>query len=269
LTHLEVERIVLNLPKQQRVFDLETIKTTQAMEIKSLKRRVKNLERRKRSRTHGLNRLYKVRLSERVQSSEDEGLDDKYVKKEIDAAQIQVTTATTTPTISIDEATLAQALTELKNAKPKAKAKGIIFHEPEESTTTTAIPKSKSQDKGKAKMIEEPLKLKKKDQIQLDEEVPLKEQKKKMNKPPTQAQQRKIMCTYLKNMEGKKLTDLKNKSFDSIQKMFDRAFTRKIDDDKETSELHQLVKIIPDEEGVAIDAIPLAVKPPSIIDWKI
>nr|GFC59796.1 hypothetical protein [Tanacetum cinerariifolium] len=38
----------------------------------------------------------------------------------------------------------------------------------------------------------------------------------KRNKPPTQAQQRKIICTYLKNMEGKKLTDLKNKSFDSI-----------------------------------------------------
>ncbi|GJS22001.1 hypothetical protein Tco_0450633 [Tanacetum coccineum] len=38
----------------------------------------------------------------------------------------------------------------------------------------------------------------------------------KRNKPPTQAQQRKIMCTYLKNMEGKKLKDLKNKSFDSI-----------------------------------------------------
>ncbi|GKD86868.1 hypothetical protein Tco_1358022 [Tanacetum coccineum] len=48
----------------------------------------------------------------------------------------------------------------------------------------------------------------------------------KWNKPPTQAQQRKIMCTYLKNMEGKKLKDLKNKSFDSIQKMFDRAFKR-------------------------------------------
>nr|GEV06052.1 putative reverse transcriptase domain-containing protein [Tanacetum cinerariifolium] len=48
----------------------------------------------------------------------------------------------------------------------------------------------------------------------------------KRNKPPTQAQQRKIMFTYLKNMEGKKLIDLKNKSFDSIQKMFDRAFKR-------------------------------------------
>nr|GFB05652.1 hypothetical protein [Tanacetum cinerariifolium] len=112
------------------------------------------------------------------------------------------------------------------------------------------------------------------------------------------------------NVEGKKLTDLKNKSFDSIQKKFDRAFKRvnifvdfrtemveksskkaeaevmeqeslkragteleqesskkqKIDDDKETFKLKRFVKIIPDEEGVAINVIPLAVKPPSIVD---
>nr|GEW34069.1 hypothetical protein [Tanacetum cinerariifolium] len=54
----------------------------------------------------------------------------------------------------------------------------------------------------------------------------LQREQKKRNKPLTQAQQRKIMCTYLENMEGKKLTDLKNKSFDSIMKMFDRAFKR-------------------------------------------
>ncbi|GJY69089.1 hypothetical protein Tco_0472071 [Tanacetum coccineum] len=48
----------------------------------------------------------------------------------------------------------------------------------------------------------------------------------KRNKPPTKAQQRKIMCTYLKNMEGYKLNDLKLKGFDSIQEMFYRAFKR-------------------------------------------
>ncbi|GJU71806.1 hypothetical protein Tco_1263211, partial [Tanacetum coccineum] len=48
----------------------------------------------------------------------------------------------------------------------------------------------------------------------------------KRNNPPTKAQQRKIMCTYLKNMEGYKLNDLKLKEFDSIQEMFDRAFKR-------------------------------------------
>ncbi|GJZ95052.1 hypothetical protein Tco_0667255 [Tanacetum coccineum] len=35
-----------------------------------------------------------------------------------------------------------------------------------------------------------------------------------------------MMCTYLKNMEGYKLKDLKSKGFDSIQEMFDRAFKR-------------------------------------------
>ncbi|GJX84372.1 hypothetical protein Tco_0335146 [Tanacetum coccineum] len=49
---------------------------------------------------------------------------------------------------------------------------------------------------------------------------------KKRNKPPTKAQQRKIMCNYLKNMKGYKLKDLKLKEFDSIQEMFDRAFKR-------------------------------------------
>ncbi|GJS89250.1 hypothetical protein Tco_0771886 [Tanacetum coccineum] len=34
------------------------------------------------------------------------------------------------------------------------------------------------------------------------------------------------MCTYLKNMEGYKLKDLKSKGFDSIQEMFDKAFKR-------------------------------------------
>nr|GEX76669.1 hypothetical protein [Tanacetum cinerariifolium] len=102
--------------------------------------------------------------------------DENVVEKEVDAAQVQVSTAATTATISIDEVTLAQALVEFKHTKPKAKAKGIVFHEPEESTTTTTatIPKPKSQDKGKAIMIEEPVKLKKKDQIMLDEEVALK-----------------------------------------------------------------------------------------------
>ncbi|GKC18076.1 hypothetical protein Tco_1014858 [Tanacetum coccineum] len=42
-----------------------------------------------------------------------------------------------------------------------------------------------------------------------------------------------------------------------------------VEDDKETAELKQLMKIIPNEEEVAIDAIPLAVKSPSIVGGKI
>ncbi|GJZ47565.1 hypothetical protein Tco_0601397 [Tanacetum coccineum] len=78
------------------------------------------------------------------------------------------------------------------------------------------------------------------------------------------------MYAYLNNMEGYKLKDLKLKQVDSIQEMFDRAFKRqKVEDDKKTIELKQCLEIILDEEEVIIDAIPLAIKSPSIIGWKI
>nr|GFB32489.1 hypothetical protein [Tanacetum cinerariifolium] len=57
---------------QTSVLDLEKTKTTQALEIYSLKRRVKRLEKKQRSRTHRLKRLYKVGLTARVDSSKDE-----------------------------------------------------------------------------------------------------------------------------------------------------------------------------------------------------
>nr|GFA59913.1 hypothetical protein [Tanacetum cinerariifolium] len=101
-------------------------------------------------------------------------------------------------------------------------------------------------------------------------------------------------------MEGYKLKDLKLKEFDSIKEMFDRAFKRgntfkdirtelvkgkekrageelvqeitkkqKMEDDKEKAELKQLMGTFPNEEEVAINDIPLAVKSPRIVDWKI
>ncbi|GJX57827.1 hypothetical protein Tco_0287724 [Tanacetum coccineum] len=362
---------------QTRVLDLDKTKTTLANEISSLKKRVKKLEKKNRSRTHRLKRLYKVGLTIRVESSRDEeslGQNKNVVKEVVDAAQ--VSTAAITVIITTEEITLAQALKALKTSKPKVK--GIVFQEPGKSTTTTTISSQQSQDKGKGILIEPVEPMKKKDLIRLDEEVALKLQaefdeeerlarekaekeqeanialietwddiqakidvdhqlaerlqaqeqeelsieekatlfqqllekrrkhfaakraEEKRNKPPTKAQQRKIMCTYLKNMEGYKLNDLKLKEFDSIQEMFDRAFKRvntfedfrtelvegkekragtelaqeitkkqKVEDDKETTEIKKLMEIIPDEEEVAIDAIPLAVKSPSIVDWKI
>ncbi|GJQ99800.1 hypothetical protein Tco_0522785 [Tanacetum coccineum] len=44
---------------------------------------------------------------------------------------------------------------------------------------------------------------------------------------------------------------------------------QKMEDDKETTQLQSIMEVIPDEEEVAVDAIPLATKPPSIVDWKI
>nr|GEU97878.1 hypothetical protein [Tanacetum cinerariifolium] len=195
------------------------------------------------------------------------------------ATTVSATTTTTATITTVGDFTLAQALEKIKSTKPKEK--GIDIQELGKSTPTKSSQQSHDKEKRRkhfaAKRAEE-----------------------KRNKPSTKAQQRKIMCTYLKNMEGYKLKDLKLKEFDSIQEMFDRAFERvntfedfrtelvegkekrarteliqeiikkqKVEDDKETSELKQFMKIIPDEEEVAIDAIPLSVKSPKIVDWKI
>ncbi|GJV73918.1 retrovirus-related pol polyprotein from transposon TNT 1-94 [Tanacetum coccineum] len=140
---------IICLATNQKVLDLEKTKTTQANEIASLKRRVKKLEKKNRSKTHKLKRLYKV------------GLTASYLLP-------------TTVTITTEEITLAQALEALKTSKPKVK--GIVFQKPGKSTTTTAtISSQQSLDKGKGIMIEEPVKpMKKKDLIRLDEEVALK-----------------------------------------------------------------------------------------------
>nr|GEX37348.1 hypothetical protein [Tanacetum cinerariifolium]GEX37351.1 hypothetical protein [Tanacetum cinerariifolium]GEX37355.1 hypothetical protein [Tanacetum cinerariifolium]GEX37364.1 hypothetical protein [Tanacetum cinerariifolium]GEX37369.1 hypothetical protein [Tanacetum cinerariifolium] len=46
------------------------------------------------------------------------------------------------------------------------------------------------------------------------------------NKPPTKAQQKSLLCTYMKNIEGYKQKDFKGKSFDAIKKKFDKIYKR-------------------------------------------
>nr|GEZ08585.1 hypothetical protein [Tanacetum cinerariifolium] len=75
---------------QQRVLDLENTKTAQAQEISSLKKRVKRLEKKRRSRTHGLKRLYKVGLSARVESSVEESLGEEDAYKHVRINDIDV-----------------------------------------------------------------------------------------------------------------------------------------------------------------------------------
>nr|GEW30075.1 hypothetical protein [Tanacetum cinerariifolium] len=72
----ELMNLCTNLQKQ--VLDLEKAKIAQAKEIADLKKRVKKLERIKKSRTSGLKRLWKVGSTTRVESSENkESLGDQ------------------------------------------------------------------------------------------------------------------------------------------------------------------------------------------------
>nr|GEU97591.1 hypothetical protein [Tanacetum cinerariifolium] len=188
------------------------------------------------------------------------------VDKEPSVNATQVSVAATI--VIIDDITLAKVLEDLKTSKTKIRGIVIKDHEePSKSRITTTISSKKSWDKGKAKMIEEPVKLKKKYQILFDEEVARKLQEEineqerlaeeqqelneyekakffmellekrrkffaakraeeKRNRPPTKAQQRSLMCIYLKNMDGWKPRALKNKSFVEIQELFDKAMKR-------------------------------------------
>ncbi|GKF97489.1 hypothetical protein Tco_0293310, partial [Tanacetum coccineum] len=118
------------------VLDLEKTNTTQQNEIASLKRRVKKLEKKSRSRTHKLKRLNKVGLTDRVESFRDEESLGEDASKQgrinvIDAdeditlvnvqddADKRFSTAATAVTITTEEITLAQALKALKTSKPK------------------------------------------------------------------------------------------------------------------------------------------------------
>ncbi|GKE20341.1 hypothetical protein Tco_1431853, partial [Tanacetum coccineum] len=122
-------------------------------------------------------------------------------------------------------------------------------------------------------------------------------------KPPTKAQNRNQMCTYLKNMANYKHSQLKNKSFEEIQMLFDNTMKwvdsfvlmdsevveesksqaegskkrtrkeldeesvkrQKLEDDAEKAELKACLEIVPDDDS-AVNVESLATKYP-IVDW--
>ncbi|GJW60812.1 hypothetical protein Tco_0110147 [Tanacetum coccineum] len=108
----------------------------------------------------------------------------------------------------------------------------------------------------------------------------------KRNKPPTKAQKKSAMSTYLKHIAGYKQnmdTELVKGSEKRAKDSTKRAGTEleqevakkqkiddaNLDDNQEEARMKEPMNIVPDDEEVAIDAIPLATKPPSIVDWKI
>ncbi|GJU64523.1 hypothetical protein Tco_1246358 [Tanacetum coccineum] len=147
----------------------ETTKSNQALEIESLKRRVKSLEKRRKTRAPGFKRSMKVGSVSRVESFNDVSLgaqedaskqgrkiadldanakEKEVAEKEVSVvdpvtttgevvttANVEVTTANA-PTTTIDELTLAQTLIEIKVATPKAVTSAA-------TTTTTTRPKAR------------------------------------------------------------------------------------------------------------------------------
>ncbi|GKA79244.1 putative ribonuclease H-like domain-containing protein [Tanacetum coccineum] len=211
-------------------------------------------------------------------------------------------------TITNVELTLAQTLAELKSARPKTKGVVMQEPNESTPTISLQLPSQVkgqgSKDKGKAKMIEPKKPLKKKYQIKFDEEEALRLQAKfdeedrlarekaqqveeaniawddiqakidadyqLAERLQAQEQQeltikRSLLCLYnswRKERSTLLLREQKKREIDHLQELNKGVLC-------ERAKMKELMEIVPDEEEVSVDAIPLATKPPSIVDWKI
>ncbi|GJS08738.1 putative ribonuclease H-like domain-containing protein [Tanacetum coccineum] len=167
-----------------RVLALETTKSNQALEIESLKRRVKSLEKRKKSRTSGFKRLRKVGSASRVESSNDASLGaqedaSKHMRKiaDLDAdAEVTLEKGVAEKEVSVaDPVTTAGEVVTTANLVLKVtNVKYAPQQQLSEFKTTSSLQASQllqAKDKGKGLMVEPEVPLKKKDQVALDEEM--------------------------------------------------------------------------------------------------
>ncbi|GJZ07079.1 hypothetical protein Tco_0540872 [Tanacetum coccineum] len=162
---------------QKKVLDLEKAKTAQDSEIASLKKKVKKLERRNKSRTPGLKRLRKVGSARRVESSDEASLGDQEDASKqgrkiadidadaevtlidetqgrnddnlmfdtgvLDEQEVEVEKVVSTAEVTTESATtttvdeLTLAQTLIEIKAAKPKVRGVMIQEPSEFTTTT------------------------------------------------------------------------------------------------------------------------------------
>ncbi|GKC10823.1 hypothetical protein Tco_1007605 [Tanacetum coccineum] len=157
---------------------------------------------------------------------------------------------------------------EIKAAKPKAK--GIVFHDLEKqvSKPTVSVTQPSIKDKGKGIMQEPERPLAKKDQVALDEDLARNIQAYNENK--VEGSKKKAKSSRKKSLSKKRA--VKEHQQESPKR-------QKLEDDKETDELKEVEAddtaelkkhlVIKKNDDIEIDVIPLATKPPVIVDYKL
>nr|GEV66502.1 hypothetical protein [Tanacetum cinerariifolium] len=161
----------------------------------------------------------------------------KLITEVVTAAGETVTAASTTISIAephVPAATRTDAPVRVTAASIRRR-KGVVIRDPKkESTPSSVIPvETKFKDKGKGIMVEEPKPLKKKQQVEMHEESkedPTVQRYQVMKrKPQTEAQARKNMIMYLKNVVGFRLDYFKGMSYDDIRLIFEVKFNSNMD----------------------------------------
>nr|GEW71202.1 putative ribonuclease H-like domain-containing protein [Tanacetum cinerariifolium] len=240
---------------QQQVLDLEEAKTAQAKEIANLKKRVKKLDKRRKSRHVGLRRLKKVGSSKQVESSEEkdslgaqedvskqgrsiEDIDQDAHIALVDEAQgrmhdadmfgvddlegIEVIVDVREKFVKKNDAPTIATTTDVDDELTLAKTLIAIKATKPKVISTTATIVTTAITTPKAKEPEKPLK--KKDQIAFDEEVARKlEAEMKAEK---EEEERIAMEKDEASRKDLSKMTLKEKSFNDIKKMFDKVYKR-------------------------------------------
>nr|GEX24588.1 hypothetical protein [Tanacetum cinerariifolium] len=215
--------------------------------LRSLQKKVKRLEKKQRERTPGM-KLFNIGTSKKKTSNKENDVNTvepvstagdavNAASFILDVSVVDPSTSVAGPSISIaedifkdDMTTMADTLMCIRRTRPRTTS--VVIHDvKEEPRRTTPPPIVQSQDTGKGKMVEpEPIsKNPIKAQIQRDVEIA---QRKRFsvaqraeqirNKPPTKAQLRNKIVTYLKHMGMYTHNQLKSKSFKEIQVLYER-----------------------------------------------
>nr|GEV89549.1 hypothetical protein [Tanacetum cinerariifolium] len=225
----------------------------------------------------------------------------KLITEVVTAASKTVTAASaiiTTVEAQVPAATLTAAPARVAAASSRRR-KGVVIRDPEsESTTSIIIPaKTRSKDKGKGILVEEPKPLKKKQQIKQDEQyakelhaelnkdiewdevidhVKIKAKKdpavKKYHalkrKPQTESQAMKNIILYLKNV-AEQMDEEDSRALKRLNETPTEKAAKKQKLDEEVEELKRHLQIMPNEDDdVYIEATPLARKLILLVERK-
>nr|GEW78504.1 hypothetical protein [Tanacetum cinerariifolium] len=246
----------------QKVAHLEQDKVAQDLEITKLKQRVKKLEKKRKLKSSGLKRLKKVESQAKAYNL-DLQHSEKFLcmqdTNEAEPAEVEEVLEVVTAANLIKEVvTTAAPITtaaQVSKASAPRRRRGIIIKDHEEITTASVIVHSEvqSKDKGKGILIKEPKPLKGQVQIDMDEAFArqleaelnaninwndvieqVKQSEKEDNiviryqalkrKNVTEAQVRKNMMIYLKNMAGFKMNFFKGITYNEIRPLFKKHY---------------------------------------------
>nr|GEV01574.1 hypothetical protein [Tanacetum cinerariifolium] len=187
----------------------------------------------------------------------------KLITEVVTATSETVTAASaiiTTVEVQVPAATLTAAPARIADA-PSRKRKGVVIRDPKsESTTSVIIPaETKSKDKGKGIMDEAIDHVKRK----AKEDPIVKRYQVLKRKPQTEAQARKNIIMYLKNIEEEE-----NRALQKLNETPAERATKRRKLDEEVEELRRHLQFVPNEDDdVYTEATPLARKVP-VIDYQ-